>query len=93
MDVHRLRRDVHHRLHAACRVCHTAYDNVYFRIKYRDGAGRVNALVYHRYTERRIVEWDDRRSPPTRRAIAGLVSICVWCAVIVAGRMMSYTMF
>ena len=71
-----------------------AYGNLYFRIKVAAMVlAAVNALVYHRYTERRIAEWDDRAAPPRGARVAGLVSICVWATVIVAGRMMSYTMF
>ena len=71
-----------------------AYDNVYFRVKMAAMAlAAVNAFFYHRYTERRIAEWDNAASPPGRARIAGLVSMCVWGVVIVAGRMMSYTMF
>ena len=36
-----------------------AYENVYFRIKVAAMVlAAVNAFVYHRFTERRIVEWD-----------------------------------
>ena len=71
-----------------------AYGNLYFRIKVSAMVlAAVNALVYHRYTERRIREWDDASPPPTGARFAGLVSICVWAVVIMAGRMMSYTMF
>jgi len=71
-----------------------AYDNVYFRIKVLAMVlAAVNAFVYHRFTERRIAEWDDSAAPPTRARVAGLVSIGVWATVIIAGRMMSYTMF
>ena len=52
----------------------------------------VNALAYHRFTERRIAQWV-AGVPPSGARAAGLVSICVWAIVIVAGRMMSYTMF
>ena len=70
-----------------------AYENLYFRIKVAAMVlAAVNAFVYHRYTERRIVEWD-AGAPPGGARLAGLVSICVWFVVIVSGRMMSYTMF
>ena len=70
-----------------------AYENLYFRIKVAAMVlAAVNAFVYHRYTERRIVEWD-AGAPPSGARLAGLVSICVWFVVIVSGRMMSYTMF
>ena len=72
----------------------SAYSNVYFRVKMSAIAvAGINALVYHRFTERRIVEWDDAAAPPRRARAAGLVSIGVWLVVILAGRMMSYTMF
>ena len=70
-----------------------AYENLYFRVKVAAMVlAAVNAFVYHRFTERRIVEWD-AGAPPGGARIAGLVSICVWFVVIVSGRMMSYTMF
>ena len=71
-----------------------AYGNLYFRIKVSAMVlAAINALVYHRYTERRIAQWDESSAPPTGARVAGLVSICVWATVIIAGRMMSYTMF
>ena len=71
-----------------------AYSNLYFRIKVLAMIlAALNAFVYHRYTERRIKEWDDSPMPPAGTRSAGLVSICVWATVIIAGRMMSYTMF
>jgi hypothetical protein len=70
-----------------------AYGNVYFRIKVAAMLlAAVNAFVYHRFTERRIAQWD-AGAPPAGARAAGLVSICVWLVVIMAGRMMSYTMF
>ena len=71
-----------------------AYGNLYFRIKVAALllAG-VNALVYHRVTKRQISRWDEARHPSGPARMAGLVSIVVWVVVILAGRMMSYTMF
>lgn len=70
-----------------------AYGNVYFRIKVAAMVlAAINAFVYHRFTERRMVDWDAGVPPPGAR-LAGLVSICVWLVVILSGRMMSYTMF
>src|SRR4051812_32824092 len=71
-----------------------AYGNTFFRIKVVALLlAFVNALVYHTVTERRIAGWDDAARPPLPARIAGLTSIVVWTAVILAGRMMSYTMF
>ena len=71
-----------------------AYGNLYFRIKAAALllAG-VNAFFYHRVTERQIHTWDEARYPSRPARAAGLISILVWGIVIVAGRMMSYTMF
>ena len=71
-----------------------AYDNVYFRIKIAAMLlAAANAFLYHRFTERRIAEWDASPKPPGGARAAGWISICVWLVVIVAGRLMSYTMF
>jgi uncharacterized protein DUF6644 len=71
-----------------------AYVNVYFRLKLLAIllAG-VNALFYHLVTERRIAHWNDAAQPPWPARCAGIVSIVIWTFVIMAGRMMSYTMF
>ena len=72
----------------------SAYGNLYFRIKLVALVlAGVNALVYHFTTERAIARWDESPRPPLAARIAGLTSIVVWASVIVAGRMMSYTMF
>ena len=71
-----------------------AYGNVYFRIKLTAIVlAGVNALVYHRTTERRIAHWNDDARPPMPARLAGVISIVVWTIAIMAGRMMSYTMF
>ena len=71
-----------------------AFGNLYFRIKAAALVlAGINALVYHRVTERQIQHWDQARVPPAPARAAGLISILVWATAIVAGRMMSYTMF
>lgn len=71
-----------------------AYGNVYFRLKIAAMlVAGLNALFFHRITERRIALWDSNIRPPLPARLAGLVSMTVWSSVIVAGRMMSYTMF
>lgn len=71
-----------------------AYANVYFRIKLATLllAG-ANALVFHVVTQRSAAAWDDAPRPPPRVRAAGIVSLALWATVILAGRMMSYTMF
>ena len=72
----------------------SAYGNLYFRIKMVALllAG-VNALVFHVVTHKTSATWDDAARPPAVVRVAGFTSIVLWAAVIVAGRMMSYTMF
>jgi hypothetical protein len=53
----------------------------------------VNALVYHTNIERRIDKWDRQPAPPVPARMAGIISIVAWTTVILAGRMMSYTLY
>lgn len=71
-----------------------AYKNVYFLLKV--GllvAAGVNAWIYHRVTERTVAAWDRDSRPPAPARLAGLISLFVWTAVILAGRMMAYTLY
>ena len=71
-----------------------AHGNLYFRIKAAAlSLAGLNALVYHLGTDRHRAAWDADPMPPPAARVAGLVSIVVWTSVILAGRMMSYTMF
>jgi hypothetical protein len=72
----------------------SAYANVYFRVKMiLLVAAGLNALIYHWLTQRGASTWDDAARPPASVRLAGLASLVIWAAVILAGRMMSYTMF
>lgn len=53
----------------------------------------VNALLYHLVTEKRIAAWDRAPHPPLGARVAGLVSIALWASVVIAGRMVSYTLY
>jgi hypothetical protein len=71
-----------------------AYDNLFFRIKVVGllVAG-INAILFHLLTERRLAQWDEAPVLPLAARAAGLVSIIAWTVVILAGRMISYTMY
>jgi hypothetical protein len=71
-----------------------ASKNWYFRTKIAAIliAG-VNALVYHRNVERRIAQWDNQEPTPLPARTAGIISIAAWTVVIMAGRMISYTLY
>jgi hypothetical protein len=72
----------------------SAVANTAFRVKMAAILlAAVNALVYHFATERHIAQWDEAARPPFHVRLAGVVSIGAWVTVILAGRMMSYTMF
>jgi hypothetical protein len=72
----------------------SAYSNVYFRIKLLAMLlAAINALAFHFATQKTSMRWDDARRPPTAVRVTGLASIVLWTVVILAGRMMSYTMF
>lgn len=71
-----------------------AYGNVYFRLKMLAIVlAGVNAAVYHMRTVRQIQVWDASAVLPAPARRAGLISILLWLSVIVAGRMMLYSMF
>jgi hypothetical protein len=72
----------------------SAYGNLYFRIKVAAllVAG-INAAAYHLVTERRFASLDGEARQPLPARMAGITSIVVWAVVVLAGRMISYTMF
>ena len=71
-----------------------AYANVYFRAKaVTILLAGVNALAYYTITERRVAQWDGTARIPLPARAAGLISIAAWTVVILAGRMMSYTLY
>lgn len=71
-----------------------AYGNLFFRIKIAVIVlAGLNALYFHFTTGRNRPEWDASPEPPAAVRFAGLSSLVMWSIVILAGRMMSYTMF
>jgi hypothetical protein len=71
-----------------------AYANFYFGLKMAAMVlAGVNALVFHVMAERRSAQWDAAPRPPAAARVAGLTSIVLWVTVMLAGRVMSYTLF
>jgi hypothetical protein len=71
-----------------------AYGNTYFRIKMTALVlAGANALLFHAVTQKAQAGWDDSPRPPLGARVAGLASLALWAVVILAGRMMSYTVF
>jgi hypothetical protein len=67
------------------------YENLFFRTKIvlLICAG-LNVWMFHRTAYRRIGEWDNDRVPPRAARVAGGVGLCLWAAIITAGRMIPY---
>ena len=64
------------------------------RRSWRDPARlEESALAFHALTQRGSTVWDAAPRPPAAVRLAGLASIVLWAVVILAGRMISYTMF
>ena len=70
------------------------YSNIFFRIKV--GlliAAGLNALIFHWTVGRRKEEWDSIPLTPVRARLAGALSLGLWAAVIISGRLIAYNWF
>lgn len=71
-----------------------AYGNLFFRLKLVAMlVAGINAAWYHLATERRVATAASLEALPVAARAAGLISIAAWLTVVIAGRVMSYTMF
>ena len=70
------------------------YSNVFFRLKmtFLLMAG-LNVTVFHFTTSRTRPQWDLDRRPHIRARLAGAVSLALWAAIAVCGRMIAYNWF
>jgi len=70
------------------------YHNIFFRIKVilLLLAG-LNVWVFHRGVERTMDQWNQHRVPPRAARVAAALSLILWAAIIVAGRMIAYNWF
>ena len=70
------------------------YLNIFFRLKmtFLLMAG-LNVAVFHFTTSRAMPRWDLDRRLPLRVRLAGGVSLLLWAAVAVCGRMIAYNWF
>jgi hypothetical protein len=70
------------------------YTNIFLRVKFvMLFLAVVNAWVFHSGIYRKIARWDKQIPTPTYARIAGAVSLLMWGAVVVAGRMIAYNWF
>jgi hypothetical protein len=70
------------------------YLNIFFRVKVALllVAG-VNAAVFRITISRTMKKWDLDQSPPFAARVAGGLSLALWAAVVVCGRMIAYNWF
>jgi hypothetical protein len=53
----------------------------------------VNVAIFQRTASRSMTQWDFDRRPPIRARVAGGVSLALWAAIVVCGRMIAYNWF
>ena len=70
------------------------YQSVFFRAKviFLIAAG-VNVWFFHTRIYKRLAEWDHLVVTPTPARVAAVMSLVLWAAIIVAGRMIAYNWF
>jgi hypothetical protein len=71
------------------------YSNIFFRLKmtFLLMAGINVALFHFTTTSRTMPQWDLDTRPPVRVRLAGAVSLALWAAIAVCGRMIAYNWF
>jgi uncharacterized protein DUF6644 len=70
------------------------YANIYFWIKaVMMVLAGVNALAFHQVTYRTIDSWDTETVTPFGAKLAGAMSLVLWAAVVVSGRLIAYNWF
>jgi hypothetical protein len=68
--------------------------NVFFRLKVvLLLAAGLNAALFHVMAARTLPAWDRERSPPWRARLAGGLSLALWAAIVICGRMTAYDWF
>lgn len=68
------------------------YGNVFFWIKLGMLVlAGINALAFHLTTYRTSVRWDEDPQVPGTVRLAGAVSLLLWSAIIVSGRLIAFT--
>ena len=70
------------------------YLNIFFRLKvaFLLAAG-VNAAVFHIMASRTLPQWDLSSKPPIHARLAGGLSLALWAAIVVCGRLIAYNWF
>jgi hypothetical protein len=68
--------------------------NIFFRLKvcFLLLAG-LNALIFHQTIGRSVGKWDLYPVPPFRARLAGAISLTLWAAIVISGRLIAYNWF
>ena len=53
----------------------------------------INALAFHLTVFKQVAVWDNSPTPPARVKWAGIISMVLWCGVVICGRMQAYNWF
>ena len=71
-----------------------SFQNIFFRTKMilLMLAG-INVLIFHSGVYRRVISWDLDLTPPRAARVAGALSIVLWVAIVLSGRMIAYNWF
>ena len=70
------------------------YNNIFFRIKaVMLLLAVLNAWVFQTGIYRHIVRWDREVRTPLTAKLAGVASLVLWAAIVIAGRMIAYNWF
>jgi len=71
-----------------------SFQNVFFRAKivFLILAG-INVCLFHRGIYRSVEKWRLAETPPKRARMAGVLSLMLWAAIVIAGRMIAYNWF
>jgi hypothetical protein len=67
------------------------YGNPYFRLKLATlAAAGLNGWIFHLTVYRRVSTWDRAPITPRRARVAGILSLVLWSAVVILGRLIAY---
>ena len=70
------------------------YSNIFFRLKMIFLLmACLNVAAFHFITSRTMPQWDRDVRLPIRVRLAGCVSLALWAAIVVCGRMIAYNWF
>jgi hypothetical protein len=71
-----------------------SYQNIFFRAKMiMLMLAGVNVWIFHSGVYRRVTTWDLDGIPPRAARVAGALSLVLWVAIVLSGRMIAYNWF